>query len=195
MGLYLKKKKGSTLVTVLVIMVVVSAMVFGMYIIFNNNDNAVETGSQIKELYFAAKSGVEIAEQALNSNDEEYFVLDDSGNKKLDKAGNPIKEVKPKMVHDFEENVLSAPLVDTIDKTKLTELSENLTITISIDYIDEAEADTLEKEDEDNGKTKSEIIRKENMFRIISTAANSNTNRTYVITKYLDFYTLNSYYE
>lgn len=196
MNLCIKKKKGSTLVTVLVIASVVSALVFAMFVIFKNNDNAIRSEYESKELFFVAKSGIEIAEQALNANEKEFFVYDEYGHKVYDQDGNPVKVLRPKLMHDFEQGIVSnTPLVDTIDSTKLTELPDYITITISIDYIDKVKADALEQEDKDNGKPDDEIVRKENMFVIVSTAKNSDNNNTSVIRKYLDVNTLNSFYE
>ncbi len=182
-----KKRKGATLVTILIVAFCVSVMLYGMHLIFKNNDSSIVNDSESKELFYAVKSGIEIGEQALNANETDYLVKD--------KDGNMVKIRQAKMVHDFQQNILTGSLEDVIDNSDLPGLSSNVKIKIKIDKIGSVEATNYINEQIAAGVDSKDIINRENMFRIKSIATNSKSGRTSEMTKIIDTNTLNTIYE
>ncbi len=190
-----KKRRGATLVTVLIVAFFVSAMIYGMHLIFKNNDSSIVRDSESKELFYAVKSGLEIGEQALNANEKEYNLKDSDGHLVYDTAGMPVKVMKPEMIHDFEEGILTGSLQDTIDSSDLSDLSSDISVKIEIDIIDKTEADAYALEETSSGVDASDVVDRENMFRIKAVATNTKTGRTSEMTKIIDTNTLNTVYE
>ncbi len=195
MNLFLKKRRGATLVTVLVLAMVVSTMLFGMYLMFQNNSTGITSQKDSKYLFYYAKSGIEIAESALNSTDS---------------AGVKI------IYDDLKDGTRAKPLIDIITKNEITEMPENIKIYTYIDYITEekilhppsetgvpdAPVDTFRDEDIDEASTYY-IDEKKDMFIIISKAKKIGQDETgadvveesHILVEYIDPKGVNSSFE
>ncbi len=195
MNLCLKKQKGSTLVTVLVLSVLVSALVFGMFIAFQNNTRSISNEKGSKYLFYYAKSGIEVAESALNSTDSAGL----------------------KIIYDaLKDGTRQKPLIDIITNEDITEMPENIKIYTYIDYITEDKilhppnesgvADApLDKFKEDDLKEAASYYSddKKDMFILISKAKKMAKDEHgdeivadfYILVKYVDPKGVNSSFE
>ncbi len=163
-----KKRSGATLTLVLLLSVLLSFLVIGMYIILDSNTHAIVNDAVSKTMFYHAKTGIEIAENALYSNDRKIYDALKNGviSTDIDDAG--------ELVTQFS---------DTVDKTEINTLPNNISIDIKIAYITEEVAAAHGMQD------------KANMFVLESTVKNTATNKTRRLRKYIDAFNINWYYE
>ncbi len=154
-GKIFNKQKGSTLVIVLIIMIFISFLLIAMNALFTGNMKNIGNEAKSKIMYYNAVSGIHIAESAVFATigtDQEKILKDMQSNHKL-------------------------KLKDTITKTQIPDLGDDIEIDIVISYSDKG-----------NYKTKNKI-------KIESIAKNKRTKGQFKLTKYLDPKGINTNFE
>ncbi len=108
----LKKEKGFALSIVLIVAILAITLIFGMYQIFKNNTFTIDNDAISKEMFYHAKTGIDIGETALYKNKKRIFTALMSGT---------IDELNT-----------------TIDNSNIN-LPSDIEILISLKYFDESE--------------------------------------------------------
>lgn len=160
-----KKEKGIALVTVLATMVFVSILFMSMYWYFMHNSKAIGVHSEEKELYYHAKTGIEVAEAALYAN----------------------KGLEEKKL--FNSIIADKSLVfeDVLDNKEITQLPNNVKIKIIIEYNKPAKSSASKKE-----KLMGDKIKISSLATITN---DKDEQSSYELIKYIDPVGINTSYQ
>ncbi|MDO4772524.1 MAG: hypothetical protein Q4A72_03040 [Bacillota bacterium] len=168
------KREGASLLVIIIIMIVISLFIAGMLLLFENNTRSVATNTESKRMYYYARTGMNIAEAAVNEPTNRIY--------------NAL-QADPSII-----------LTDTIDRSKLQAdssyssssaildnelLPEKLKIHLMVEFITNSKAISMSKPD---------LV---DYLMITSEAEWDSGSRiqTYKLVKYIDPEGVNSFYE
>ncbi len=161
-----KKENGIALVAVLSTMLIVSFLIMSMFWLFISNTKSIDNHSNAKELYYHAKTGIEVAEAALYAN-----------------IGEEEKKILYSIMNDkdlvFEDSLTSA---------KIPQLPKDVKIDIKIEYSELPPSTPVTPE---NSLINNKIKITSTAFIYL----NQEEEQNYQLIKYIDTSGINSTYQ